>query len=79
MVLNGNREIHVERLDENTLGVLTADGQEGMDLAKGAVVKIKMSDEPIRFLIPDSEQCHSASYFEVLRDKLGFGRDRYVG
>jgi NAD+ kinase len=78
LVLNGDREIVLERLDENTLAMVTADGQEGMDLAMGAVVKIKMSDAPVHFLIPNSAKCQAPNYFDVLRDKLGFGRDRHA-
>lgn len=78
MVLNGDRQIQVERLDENTSAMITADGQEGMDLEKGVLVKIKMSHEPVRLLLPNSEKCQSPNYFEVLRDKLGFGRDRHA-
>lgn len=78
LVLNANREVVLERLDENTLAMLTADGQEGTDLAMGDVVKIKMSDLPVHFLIPSSQKCQAPSYFEVLRGKLGFGRDRHA-
>lgn len=79
VVINADRELRVERLDENTSGMLTADGQEGMDFAMGQIVKIKMSHLPVRFLIPHSKNFPSMNYFDVLRAKLGFGRDRYVG
>ncbi len=35
IVLGGERELVIRRLDENTLGQVTVDGQEGMEFAKG--------------------------------------------
>jgi len=76
IVMGGERELTLLRLDENTLGQVTMDGQEGMEIAMGQKVTVRMSDRPVRFLIPMAPQCRAPSYYEVLRSKLGFGRDR---
>lgn len=76
MVLNADHEIKLERFDSNTKGVLTADGQEAWDWEEGHSLEIRCSEEPIHFLKPMSEACRSPEYFEVLRSKLAFGKDR---
>lgn len=76
IVMSGEREISVLRLDENTVCQITMDGQEGMEIAKGEKLHVKMSERPVRFLIPMAADCRAPSYYEILRNKLGFGRDR---
>ncbi|MEO5669035.1 MAG: NAD(+)/NADH kinase [Bdellovibrionota bacterium] len=76
IVMAGERELTIHRLDENTVCQITMDGQEGMEIARGEKVVVGMSDKPVRLLIPMAANCRAPSYYEVLRTKLGFGRDR---
>jgi NAD+ kinase len=76
IVMSAERELRVQRLDDNTIGQVTVDGQEGMEIARGGTVTVKMASRPLRFLIPMAADCHAPAYYEVLRNKLGFGRDR---
>lgn len=76
IVASAESEVSVQRLDENTVGQVTMDGQEGTEIAKGSSVVVRMSEKPVRFLIPMAADCRAPSYYEVLRSKLGFGRDR---
>lgn len=76
MVLNGEKTLVVKRLDQNTEGMLTGDGQDAQALELGKSVEIRVSDQPVHFMRPMSEDCRAPSYFEVLRSKLAFGKDR---
>ena len=76
MVLNGDKTLTVKRLDQNTEGMLTGDGQDAQTLELGKSVEIRVSDKPVHFMKPMAEDCRAPSYFEVLRSKLAFGKDR---
>lgn len=78
MVLKHKKVLKIRRLDDNTESLLTADGQEAKALGHGETVEIRCSPKSIQIVKPNSKECSSPSYLEVLRSKLGFGKDRHA-
>lgn len=73
VVLGENSRVRVEVLDNDTPSHLTDDGQQGREVMSGETVEIRRADKPIRFLIPHLMAPRYGDYFQILRDKLGFG------
>lgn len=78
MVLKYTRTLKISRHDVNTESLLTADGQEAKDFKPGKTAIVRCSQSCVRFIKPNSKDCMSDSYADVLRSKLGFGGDRNV-
>ncbi len=65
--------LEIEILESKSPCFLTEDGQTGMELKCGQLLRIRKSLEPVRWCIPQSQNLITKNYFELLRDKLGFG------
>ncbi|HEC98139.1 MAG TPA: NAD(+) kinase [Nitrospirae bacterium] len=68
IVLSGGSLIEVGLKSESEDVFLTLDGQIGVSLKKGDVVKVKKSPHKTRLFIPGERD-----YFQVLREKLKWG------
>jgi NAD+ kinase len=68
IVLSGGSLIEVGLKSESEDVFLTLDGQIGVSLKKGDVVKVKKSPHKTRLFIPSERD-----YFQVLREKLKWG------
>lgn len=73
VVLGENSHVIVEVLDNDTPSYLTDDGQQGRELLSGQKVDIQRTEKPVRFLVPHLMAPRYGGYFQILRDKLGFG------
>jgi NAD+ kinase len=65
--------IDIEVLDSRSPCFLTEDGQSGLELQTGQVLRIRKAPDPVRWWIPHSRAFTAKNYYELLRDKLGFG------
>lgn len=68
LVLPGNAEVEIRPLSEDQRVILTLDGQEGVPLQPGQLVRVGRSDLELVLLQPPER-----SYFEILRKKLQWG------
>lgn len=69
IVVPDNAEIELQLKTENEEVVLTLDGQVGFELKVGDVIKIRKSKTTFNLVQPPNR-----NYFDVLRDKLRWGR-----
>ncbi len=69
IVIPDEAEIELRLLDENEGVVLTFDGQIGHPLAAGERIVIRKSKTTFDLVQPSNR-----NYFDVLRDKLKWGR-----
>jgi NAD+ kinase len=73
ILLSGDKYIEIRMHDKATDFKLTVDGQVGTDLCCDDVVRVAVSDRYINLVTSKT-----ASYFEILRSKLGWGGSKIV-
>jgi NAD+ kinase len=69
IVVPDTAEIEIELKHENEGVVLSLDGQTGYTMVAGDIVRIRKSSAPFNLVQPTNR-----NYFDVLRDKLKWGR-----
>ena len=69
IVVPDRAEIELKLIDGNEGVVLTLDGQTGFDMKGGDAVRIRKSETSLNLLHPPNR-----NYFDVLRNKLKWGR-----
>lgn len=75
-VLNSDAEIEIIIKPGKNDSYLTADGQSGLELDDGDVIKVSSAKEPTLWISPQPNgDLPIKNYFESLRTKLGFGGD----
>lgn len=73
LVLNADAVIEIAIDEQNEVPALAScDGQLNFNVAAGDRLRISRSDADVTLLHPENYD-----YFRILRDKLGWGRDRY--
>jgi NAD+ kinase len=67
ILVPGNTNIRIALHEPNTNATMTIDGQIGVTIQKDDAIEVKRSPKPIKLV-----KCPRTSFFEVLRNKLGW-------
>jgi NAD+ kinase len=73
VLLGPDVKLDIEILDSKSPCFLTEDGQSGLELEPGQILSIHKEAEAVQWWIPRSDKINTKNYYEILREKLGFG------